>query len=110
MAELIGLLLLALTFALVAIATPWFRARQDVRWVERWMLAELFSVFLVGIGSTGGALVFAEVVYAWKSGSVAQLGLTTGAVVIGIPVLFIAARWLGRWMERRAGAKPVPAA
>lgn len=110
MAEFIGLLLLALTFGLVAVVTPWFRARQNSRAVERWMLAEFCSVFLVGTGATGGALVFAQIVDAWKSGSLTLLVFTAGTVAVGIPALFIAARWLGRRLARRAEGNAVPAA
>ena len=107
MAEIVGLLLLALTFSVVAIATPWFRAHLDEPWMDRWMVGELVAVFLVGTGATGGALLFTAAVNAWHHRSVMEIAAVALGILVVLPVLFYASRWLGR---RVAGADEIPVA
>lgn len=107
MSELIGLLLLGSTFALVALSVPWFRRHEQSRFLNTWMIAEMFSVFLVALAATGASFVVAVLIESWQSGNALQIALTYGGALVGLPVLAFGSRWLSRLITRRQAVKPV---
>ena len=108
MDEIIGLLLLGATFALIALITPWFRRHEHSRALDRWMVAEMTAVSLVGMGAIGASFVIAALIESWQSGDTTQIALTYGGAVVVLPALVIGSRWLGRVVARKAGRGTVP--
>jgi xanthine/uracil permease len=99
MEEFIGLVVLAVAIALITVGVPWFRRRDETPAIERFMLAEAYTIVVIGLLALGGALVLHDLATAWSAGE-------TTHVIVGvaaIAVLIVAARFArGLFARRRA--------
>lgn len=100
MEEFFGLILLAVAIVLVTVGVPWFREHGESAVVDRFMLAELYAIAVIGLLACGGALVIADLSRAWSAGETMHLVIGIGAVV----VLAVAARFARTWFKARKTA------
>lgn len=86
MSEFLGVIIIALAFAVLSAVTPWFRRRQEA-WYMYLFLGDAFTIGFVLMVATGVSLVVVQLNAQQAAGNTNQLMFSIAALVVGVPLI-----------------------